>query len=70
MKQTISRILIALLAGLVCLGLAGCGKPLSDTSSKPAKPLAASPSTRVIGQAPAEPEGSGEKKPGAGEPTR
>ena len=40
--------------------LAGCGKPLSDTKSKTPKPLAASPSAVVIGQAPAEPDGSSE----------
>ena len=39
----------------VAAGLAACGERLSDTSSKTPKPTAASPSTVVIGQAPAEP---------------
>lgn len=39
----------------VAAGLAACGERLSDTASKTPKPMAASPSTVVIGQAPAEP---------------
>ena len=39
----------------VAAGLAACGERLSDTSSKTPKPVAASPSAVVIGQAPAEP---------------
>ena len=49
-----------ILAACVAVALAGCGKPLSDTQSKAPKPLAASPSAVVIGQAPAEPDGSSE----------
>jgi hypothetical protein len=49
-----------LLAAGVVVAVAGCGKPISDTSSKPAKPLAASPSAVVIGQRPAESDGSSE----------
>jgi hypothetical protein len=40
----------------VVAGLAACGERLSDTSSKTPKPVAASPSAVVIGQAPAEPQ--------------
>ena len=40
----------------VVAGLTACGERLSDTSSKTPKPTAASPSTVVIGQAPAEPQ--------------
>jgi hypothetical protein len=40
---------------LLIAGLTACGERLSDVSTKNPKPLAASPSTQVIGQAPAEP---------------
>ena len=42
---------------LLAAGLTACGERLSDTRSKTPKPVAASPSAVVIGQAPAEPTG-------------
>ena len=45
----------ALAAAIVCATLlAGCGKKLSDTATKPPAPLAPSPSAIVIGQVPDE----------------
>ena len=40
----------------VVAGVAACGERLSNTSTKAVKPTAATPSTVVIGQAPAEPQ--------------
>jgi hypothetical protein len=42
---------------LLAAGLTACGERLSDTRAKTPKPVAASPSAVVIGQAPAEPTG-------------
>lgn len=44
-------------AAVLVAGLAACGERLSDTSAKAPKPLDASPSAVVVGQAPAEPSG-------------
>jgi hypothetical protein len=57
----------------VAAGLAACGERLSNTSSKAAKPMAATPSTVVIGQAPAEPQpdtAATTSPPGTGEMTK
>lgn len=44
-------------AAILLAGLAACGERISDTRSGTPKPVAASPSAVVIGQAPAEPTG-------------
>lgn len=46
----------AVALSFVLAAAVGCGERLSDTSAKPPKPMAASPSAVVIGTAPAEPQ--------------
>jgi hypothetical protein len=57
MNPTRSKLAQACAAALILAGLAACGERVSDTSSKSPKPLAASPSAVVVGQAPAAPTG-------------